>query len=328
MKIGMSVKKFILVFIILILGIFIYLITENWVLYSSDAYINSSFIPMAPQIDGRLLHVFVTNNQKVEAGQLLFEIDPEPFQLSLNQDQANLEQSTAQLALTKIQLDNLNLQEAVAIHQWQLSQLTLTRYKNLLAQSATSEQEYDNQEMLEETAKANQINLAGQVLNTAASLKVLAEKIKSEQSAVDLANYDLSLTKVSAPQAGYINNLYIYPGLQVTQNQALFGLVSSQGLQVIANYEEFALSRVKPGQKVWIFLSSDPWHLHHGLVLNFGRAVARDATAPDAALPYVSPTTDWIRYPYRFPITIALTDVKADSPIAMGADARVIIWAL
>ncbi len=327
MKTGMGLKKWIGIFIVLVLGVFIYLITENWVLYSSDSYINSSFIPMAPQIDGRLLHVFVTNNQKVEAGQVLFEIDPEPFQLALNQDQANLEQSTAQLALTKIQLDNLNLQEAVAMHQWQLSQLTLVRYKNLLSQNATSEQDYDNQEMLSETAKANQINLAGQVLNTTASLKVLAAKIKSDQAAVDLAKYDLNLTKVSAPQAGYINNLYIYPGLQVTQNQALFGLVSSQGLNIIANYEEFALSRVKPGQKVWIFLSSDPWHLHHGLVLNFGRAVARNATPPDAALPYVAPTTDWIRYPYRFPISIALTDVKADSPIAMGADARVIIWA-
>ena len=322
-----SLKKWMGILIVVILGIIIYLVSENWVLYSNDAYINSNFIPIAPQISGRLIHVFIKNNQKVDTGQVLFEIDPVPFQLALNQDQADLEQSMAQWAAGQVQWANLKLQSGVADRQWQLSEITLERYKTLLKQNAASEQEYNNQETLEETAKANQISLVGQVLNAGEALKVLAAKIKSNQAVVDLAQYNLSLTKVSAPQEGYINNLYIYPGLQVVQNQSLFGLVSSQGLQVIANYEEFALSKVKPGQKVWILLSSDPWHLHHGIVLNFGRAVARDTSPPDAALPYVSPTTDWIRYPYRFPITISLTDVKADSPIAMGADVRTIIWA-
>ncbi len=299
---------------------------HNWFLYSNDAYVNTDFISIAPQITGPLAKVFVQNNQFVKAGQPLFEIDPTPFQLTVNQDQANLAQTKASRVATQVQLVNLKNQLIVADRTLQISGATLARYQKLLQQQIVSKQDYDNQDAAYQNAKAQQLELRTQVFAAQELLKVQAAKIDSDQSALDLAQYHLSLTQVSAPRDGYVNNLYIYPGLQVKTNEALFGLVSHQGLQVIANYKEAALSQVKPGQSVWVLLSSDPWHLYHGTVQSFGRAVARNASPNDPALPYISPTTDWIRYPYRFPITIDVKDTPADMPIAMGADVRTLIW--
>ena len=295
-------------------------------LYSNDAYVNTNFISISPQISGRLSAVYVKNNQQVKAGDPLFEIDPTPFQLILNQDQANLAQSMASRAATVVQLANLKQQWVVADRTVQLAQNTLSRYQALLKQQVVSKQNYDDQDTAYQNAKAQQLSLRTQVFAAMELLKVESARIQSDQSALDLAAYNLSLTKVSAPQDGYINNLYVYPGLEVSANQVLFGLVAHQDLQVIANYKEAALSEVRPGQHVWVLLSSHPWHIYHGTIVSFGRAVARDATPNNAALPYISPTTDWIRYPYRFPITIDVKNVDSDTPIAMGADARTIIW--
>ena len=299
--------------------------THLW-LYSNDAYVNADFISISPQITGRLSAVYVKNNQKVKAGDPLFAIDPTPFQLTLNQDQADLAQSQASRAATVVQLANLKQQLLVADRTVQLAQSTLSRYQALLKQQVVSKQNYDDQDTAYQNAKGQQLSLRTQVFAATELLKVESAKILSNQSALDLAAYNLSLTKVSAPQDGYINNLYVYPGLEVSANQSLFGLVAHQNLQVIANYKEGALSQVRPGQSVWVLLSSNPWHIYHGRIVSFGRAVARNATPNNAALPYISPTTDWIRYPYRFPITIEVKNVDSETPIAMGADARTLIW--
>jgi multidrug efflux system membrane fusion protein len=326
MKLSPSCKKWSAISFALVVILLIWFILTNLLLYSNDAYVKTNFISIAPQITGRLSAVYVKNNQEVKMGDPLFEIDPTPFQLTLNQDLANLAQSQASRVATTVQITHLKQQLRVADHTLQLAQNTLNRYGKLLQQKIISKQNYDDQDTLYQNAKGQQLSLRTQVFAASESLKVESAKIQSDQSAVELASYNLSLTKITAPQDGYINNLYIYPGLEVSANQALFGLVAHRDLQVIANYKEATLSKVRPGQSVWVILSSNPWHIYHGTIVSFGRAVARDATPGNAALPYIAPTTDWIRYPYRFPITIDVKGVDSDTPIAMGADARTLIW--
>ena len=326
MKLSFRSKKWSYVSLAIAVILLIWYFFTSLALYSNDAYIYTNFISISPQITGRISAVYVQNNQEVKTGDPLFEIDPTPFQLTLNQDQANLAQSQASRVATTVQLANLKQQLVVADRTLQLALNTLNRYGALLQQKIVSKQNYDDEDTLYQNAKGQQLSLRTQVFAASELLKVETAKIQSDQSAVDLATYTLSLTKVSAPQEGYINNLYMYPGLEVSANQALFGLVAHRDLQVIANYKEAALSSVRPGQSVWVLLSSHPWHIYHGTIVSFGRAVARDAVPSNAALPYISPTTDWIRYPYRFPITIDVKGVNSDTPIAMGADARTLIW--
>ena len=70
--------------------------------------------------------------------------------------------------------------------------------------------------------------------------------------------------------------------------------------------------------------TSEPWHLHRAKVTGIARGISREP-APGLLLPYVAPTTDWIRLQRRFPVTLTLTDPPEELKLYMGADARVLI---
>ena len=319
-------KRWIYFGIAAVLALCCYVFFTDIALYSNDAFVYTNFISISSQVSGSLIKVYVKNNQKVNAGDPLFDIDPTPFQLALQQDQANLQHALALQEQTQVQLINLKKQLQVINQTLALAELKQKRYQKVLSQNAVSTQAYDNTQTAYQNTKTHQLELITQIDSAQTSLKVMAASVLSNQSVVNLANYRLGLTKITAPQSGYINNLYVYPGLQVTANQVLFGLVAHQGLQIIANYKEAVLSKVKPGQTVWVELSSNPWHIYKGVVKSFGRAVARNQTTASAALPYIPPTTDWIRYPYRFPVTIDVPNINPNIPIAMGSDAKTLIW--
>jgi multidrug efflux system membrane fusion protein len=93
---------------------------------------------------------------------------------------------------------------------------------------------------------------------------------------------------------------------------------------VIANYREFVAASIEPGTEVMVWLDAHPWHLFRGTVRGVARGIAR-SPSPENLLPYVEPTTDWIRLPRRFPVTITLDDLPEGVRLFMGADARV-LW--
>ena len=84
----------------------------------------------------------------------------------------------------------------------------------------------------------------------------------------------------------------------------------------------FAASTI--GRTAWVWLDSEPWHLHRARIDGIARGISRDADAAKL-LPYVAPTTDWIWLQRRFPVTITLVDPPPDLKLYMGADARTVI---
>ena len=81
----------------------------TFVAYTSDAYVRSDLISIAPQVTGRIISVPIEDNQTVHRGDLLVAIDPEPFQLALNAAQASLRQAAAQTAADQDSLHHVLL---------------------------------------------------------------------------------------------------------------------------------------------------------------------------------------------------------------------------
>jgi membrane fusion protein, multidrug efflux system len=74
-----------------------------------------------------------------------------------------------------------------------------------------------------------------------------------------------------------------------------------------------------------VWLEAHPWHFYRARVAGIGRAISR-APGERSLLPYVAPTTDWIRLQRRFPVTIDLVDPPDDLTLYSGADARTLIF--
>jgi multidrug efflux system membrane fusion protein len=79
------------------------------------------------------------------------------------------------------------------------------------------------------------------------------------------------------------------------------------------------------GGEAWVWLDSQPWRLHRARIAGIARGISRDPDA-EKLLPYVAPTTDWIRLQRRFPVTLTLVDPPPDLNLFMGADARTVIF--
>lgn len=139
------------------------------------------------------------------------------------------------------------------------------------------------------------------------------------------AKWALDRTVVTAPVNGSINNLTLQPGDIANANVPVVGIVDSDAWRIMANYKQYYIRDFKIGATAWVWLDSEPWRFHKAKITGIARGISREV-APDKLLPYVAPTTDWIRLQRRFPVTIVLVDKPADFKLYMGADARTIIF--
>ncbi len=205
-----------------------------------------------------------------------------------------------------------------------LAQQDYDRASSLAADQATS------QEQLQRATEA--LHQAQDKLGqTRAQATVASRKIDMAKAAVEtakieqaMAAYALSRTDIRALVDGYVTNVTLRPGVYAKVGSPLVGIVDSNHFRITANFKEYVAASLKPGKTVWIWLDSHPWQLFQGRVESVGRGIARQDT-PGLLLPYVAPTTSWIRLLRRLPVTIVFDPPVPQIDLYMGTDARVLI---
>src|SRR5204863_8146545 len=139
------------------------------------------------------------------------------------------------------------------------------------------------------------------------------------------AQWKLSRTDMVSPTDGTITNLTTRAGDTATVSIPMIGIVDANGWRVIANYKQHYVRSFEIGGTAWVWLDSAPWHFRRAKITGIARGFSRDPQAP-MLLPYVAPTTDWIRLQRRIPVTIVLEEAPPDGRLYMGADARTVIF--
>lgn len=303
----------------------VYEISVRFVAYTSDAYVNSDVVVISAQIEGPVARLAVQNNQTVTAGQLLFEIEPRPFALRVTESEAALTQAKADLDLAndEVTAARANVTSAQAVET--NASATLERVKSLSQDGFSTDAALDVATRDMATSSAN-ILVAQSALSVAnRRVSVSSAAIASAEADLAKARYELSKTKVTTPEAGQVAPFTIRQGDYLRPGTQVLGVVTGERRRVVANIAERHLARIKPGQLVWLTLGSDPWTIHSGRVSGISAGVARSAEAP-SVVPYVEPTTDWVRLPRRFPVEVTLDAWPASLGLFVGADARVLIW--
>lgn len=300
-------------------------VLTRFVAYTDDAYVRSDLIALAPQVTGRIVTVAVIDNQVVHRGDLLIEIDPEPFQLAVNASRAKLEQAgaiaqagRASRAAAHDQLDSATAQfiDAQAIE------------KSVAAMGPSGAVSRDEENAALATSRSSQARVAaGRATIDRAQSMLGAQQAAIGQAQAELASAEwrLAKTKIFAPMDGTINNLNVQVGDTADADRPLIGIIAAAAWRVVANYKQSYLASIRPGATAWIWLDAHPWHFYRGRIRSIGRGI--DRTQGDSGLlPYIAPTTDWIRLQHRFPVTIDLVDPPSGLTLYMGADARTAIF--
>src|SRR4030095_8988411 len=168
---------------------------------TDDAYARANTIGVAPQVSGRIIALRVRDNQAVKKGDVLFEIDPTPYQHSLTRSRAALDSLEKQIGLSRrdIRAQQLGAEAAranIGKAQAQAEQATdtLNRIEPLLAK------EYVTAEQVEQARTAKRATDAQEA------------RLGELRAAVAMGEYDLAQTVVRAPFDGRVTNLDIAEG--------------------------------------------------------------------------------------------------------------------
>jgi len=154
------------------------------------------------QVSGYLVKQEYTEGSFVRQGQLLFQIDPRPFQADLDQAEGRLAQSQGQLEQARAQLAQAEAQVSVAEANQRRTQLDEDRYKPLMEQQAITQQDLDNATQNNMAAKAQLQAARAQVETDKAQILAAAAAVQSAKATVETARINLGFTRLAAPIDG------------------------------------------------------------------------------------------------------------------------------
>lgn len=291
--------------------------------YTDDAYIRSDLIRLATEVSGPVSAVHVADNDHVEAGAPLISIDPQPFLLAVAARKDRVASAEAAVAVKQGVLAGQSATVRERQAALSLAEAEFGRLDQLSKGGYASQDALDRSREALQTAQAALSLAEAQGIIASREVDAARSDVDGARSDLAIAEYDRVRTTLRASVAGYVNNLDIRIGRYASAGVPLIGLVDDGRWRVVANLKEDVAAGVKPGTRVWIWLDTDPWRFHAGRVASVARAIARD-DGPDLLLPYVAPTTDWVRLRRRFPVTILLDPPLPRDRLYMGADARVV----
>jgi multidrug resistance efflux pump len=327
-------RKIVLVALVLLLILFAYhVLSDRYTPYTSQARVETFLTQVAPEVAGDVVEVGVKDNGAVRKGQLLFRIDPEPYQVAVRSAEANLsvalqaadvsvaDIASAQAQLRKQRVDLSANRELGGIVTGLVDKKALAETQGIRARAEIAKTEADVSRAQADLRKA-EANLGSPGMNN--------PKVRQAAAALDQARLDLRNTVVRAPSNGIVTNLRLAAGQYVAPGQPLLSFLESGPRWISADLRENQLGNVKPGQDVMIALDLKPGKLFRGRVSSIGWGISQGDEAPTGQLPSVAPDQGWVRDPQRFPVRILVLpdeDKKAGIDVGRsGAQANVIIF--
>jgi multidrug resistance efflux pump len=142
----------------------------------------------------------------------------------------------------------------------------------------------------------------------------------SAKANLELAQLNLSYTKVVAPVDGYVTNMNTSEGTYVTAGKQLLALVDTNSFWVAGYFKETQLPHIQVGQKAKVVIIGYESQPFQAVVRSVGWGIfVQDGSGSDATglLPSVSQTIDWVRLPQRFPVRLQVVE-KPPVPLRIG----------
>jgi membrane fusion protein (multidrug efflux system) len=290
--------------------------TGRFIESTDDAYVGGNVTALAPHVSGFIAEVMVTDNQPVQAGQVLIRLDARDFQATLGHAAAVVAARRASLdglrAQSILQQSTIRQQEADLASKTAQMNFTVQdaeRYRSLALTAAGSRQDAQRSASLEQQARATVLAAAASLEAARQQLKVLeADTIAAEanlaqaESDLQTAQLNIGYTEIRAPIDGYVGNRAAQVGAYVTAGAYLLSVSPSQGLWVDANFKEDQLTRMKAGDSASVVADVLPGHVFHGRVAS----LAPGTGSVFSIIPAENATGNFTKIVQRVPVRVVL----------------------
>jgi membrane fusion protein, multidrug efflux system len=304
--------------------------TRQYYIYprTDDAYVRANTIGVAPHVSGPIVDLPIVDNQHVRAGQLMFAIDPRPYQAAYDNAVAKLQLTTLQVRALENSIGSARAQEQQHRASAAYARQYLDRIEPLLPKHFVTANDVYNARTRYQAEQANVESAHSDVSKTQNDLGQLGNvntRIKAAEAEVYNAKLNLDYCLVVAPFDGYVTNLNIAVGQYANEGRDVVSLVDNRNWYVMANFRENFLAHIRVGMHVEVFLLAYPGHSFHGQVQGVGWALYQENGATVGGLPSIEPTLNWVRLSQRFPVRITLEHPDPQFPYRMGATAVVTV---
>ena len=313
---------------------------------TDDAFIEADIVPISPKVAGQVVATHAHSNQEVKRGDLLVEIDPRDYEARRAEAAAALNGARARLTLARITLEKsrsklasveadsaqsgaqISGAEAQAIR----ADADWKRARDLLQTGAIASQEFDRAQEIVRSANSNLeasrrkaasdealvAEERQQLAHDQAQIDLAATEIERAQATANLADLQLSYTKVIAPCDGRVTRKSVEEGMYVQEGQILMALVPHQ-VYVIANFKESQLTHMQPGQPVEVRVDSYPDIRYRAHV----DSIQAGSGARFSLLPPENAVGNYVKVVQRVPVKIVF-DAQPDDGRLLGPGMSVV----
>ena len=254
--------------------------------WTRDGQVRAQVIQVTPRVSGTIEKINIVDNQFVKKGDLLFEIDPSPFIITIAQTKADLKREQVSARGTKVEYErvqNIAKKDKGAVSQKDLIRREVSYYESLA-------------------------------------------KIDSLKEKLNTAKLNLTFTKVYASVDGYVSNINFQVGSQAVANSAILALVDSNSFWVFGFFRESMISRVAIDDDVRVTLMAYSDTPLSGKVESIGWGIAHsDGNPGQNLLPAIQPVFTWIRLAQRIPVRVKLDKLPEGVKLRFGLSASVMI---
>jgi multidrug resistance efflux pump len=296
---------------------------------TDDGYVDADIVGIVAQAAGPIVDLPIVDNQAVGAGDLLFQIDPRPFQIRVDQVRAQLDQTGQDVTVLTDEVTSAEAGVRYAEAQLRLAKVQWQRVEPLSKIGALPFQDRDKAQAALDSAHAgldNATALLAQARNNLGRADAGNPEIRAAVAQLESAELQLSYATVRSPVNGLVTDLTLSPGTYASVGSPLLSLVDTDSWRVVGYYKETQLARIRSGQPAAVYLPAYPGVRFKGSVQGIGWGVEQQdgdgARGPDG-VPSVTPTVDWVRMAQRFPVRITIADHDREHPLRKGMRATI-----
>lgn len=321
--------------IIILLSIAAYILADRFTPYTTQARIQAYVVGVAPKVAGVVTQVWVSNDQEVQKGEKLFQVDPSQYQIALERAQGDYESALRTVGAGNAAVDgaraNLLAAEAnelkarqdikrlellysedpgtVSVRRLEVSRATLEQ-----AQAQVKSAEAGVQQAIEQKGGDNDAD--NTILNTALN-------------SVAKAKLDFANTIITASSRGVISDLRADVGQFAGTGSPVMTLVAIHDVWINAEFTENNLGNLQAGSPVEILFDVLPGEVFEGRIRSIGLGVSAGQPPPPGTLQTISNNRDWLRQAQRFPVIIEFSADQSDDlkrQLRVGGQASVIAY--
>ena len=295
---------------------------------NDDAFLQSGLVSVSPNVEGRVIEVDVRNNQHVKKGDVLFRLDPAPYQTAVAQAEAALAAARTDVGSLRAQYRQGQADLAAARDKVTFATREAARQKELLAEGISSQSQYDQAVLALQNARAA-IQSAGQA-NESIEAKLAGDinaplgrqpGVQQAQAALDRARLNLGYTVIRAAQDGVVANVdQLQVGDWVAASKPVFSLAGTR-IWVVSNFKENQLRYMRLGQPAEIKVDAYPDLKLKGRVESFSPGTGNSFSV----LPAENATGNWVKVVQRLPVEISIDNPPADVPLHAGLSVEVTV---